>query len=424
MSRIVRIAREAALWTGGLLGALCLVSLLAGWVLHVTPLVFASGSMTPSYGVGSLGIAHQEAASDIRVGDVVSVVNDQGLRVTHRVVAVAHQGGDAVLTLRGDANNTPDGQTYRVASAPRVVLDVPYAGYVLNTVASPYGVAVAAAGVMGLLLLAFGGSAGSANRRRVRTLVPVGVVSALVVGGVAGASGAAPWAFTSAYWTDSATATVDASVAGSVDTTPPTLSSPTPADGAYDTAWSNLGCGGTSQLCVNATDVGSGVGTVTVQMLRTGTVQQCWNGSVFVSGTACAARSMSVAAGSQYASSGLASGIMVLGTYQANFTATDVAGNQSTLSVGFSVGPVISSCTRNTSSGAITISWSPVAGATSYSAQSSSPGVGSNANPPVTLNVGKNASGTVQVTAVGPTGQVTSAGWTYSGGGSNQTCHS
>lgn len=229
-----RMVREALLWAGGVLGALCLLSLLAGWALNVTPLVFASGSMSPAYDAGALGIARQVDAADLRVGDVVSVHDAGGARVTHRIVAVDGRGDRAVLTLRGDANAVSDVQTYDVGSADRVVLGVPYAGHVLNAAASPYGLATAAVLVTGLLLTGFG---------RGRRLVPVGLVATVVAGIGLGATGATPWAFTSAYWTDSASATVAASTPSAVTHQQPTCTSKSSNPNAQraKVAWASVG---------------------------------------------------------------------------------------------------------------------------------------------------------------------------------------
>lgn len=417
-----RIAREAALWIGGALGALCLVSLVAGWALHVTPLVFASGSMTPAYDVGSLGIARQAPASDLRIGDVVSVVNDQGVRVTHRIVAVAHQGAYAQLTLQGDTNNTPDAQTYVVSAAPRVAFGVPYAGYVLNAAASPYGVAVTAAAVMGLLFLGFGGSAAGSARRRTRALIPAGVASVLVVGGIAGASGAAPWAFTSAYWTDTATATTAASVAGATDTTPPALSNPVPATDAVGSLWSGLACSAAaSQICVNATD-NVGVTSVSVALKRTTTTAQCWNGGTTWQ-SSCSAQPMTLASGSQYRTSGLSATNMTAGIYQATFTAKDAANNSTTLTVNFAVGWTVG-CSRPDKSHA-TLTWSGLTGAT-YSVVATnnggSPVTTSPATSPFTSTFGNNDVGTLGLTATAGGASVTSS-WIYDGSGAAVACH-
>ncbi|MBM7520170.1 signal peptidase I [Nocardioides nitrophenolicus] len=261
MTSTTRVAREALLWVGGILGALCLLSLLAGWALQATPLVFSSASMSPAYDAGALGIARQVDATDLAVGDVVSVHEATGSRVTHRVVAIEARGKRALLTLRGDANEVPDAQTYLVGSADRVVLGVPYAGYVLNAAASPFGLAAAAVVATGALLAGFG---------RGRRLVPVGLVATVVAGVGLGATGVTPWAFTSAYWTDSAKATVTATapagpVISCVRNANETITlSWTKTNSAYTYDWIKLAPGGgaTSSNDISPTS-GSGLGAAT-----------------------------------------------------------------------------------------------------------------------------------------------------------------
>jgi signal peptidase I len=88
---------------------------------------------------------------------------------------------------------------------------------------------------------------------------------------------------------------------------------------------------------------------------------------------------------------------------------------------------LITACSRDTSSGAITVTWSSYPTATSYNLTGttpSNPNTLTNVTSPHALPVGKNNSGTVVVTAVTPGGNVTSVAWTYDGSGSNQTCHS
>jgi len=216
MSGTKRVARETLLWVGGALGTLCLLSLLAGWLFHLTPLVFSSGSMSPAYDAGALGIAREVPAAELSVGDVVSVVDAQGSRVTHRIAAIESDGAAAVLTLRGDTNDVVDAQPYRVEAADRVAFGIPYAGYALNAMASPFGVAAALLLVTALLLLAFG---------RGHRLVPLGLASTIVAGAGLGVAGVAPWAFTSAYWTDTARATVTATTPAPVSHQQPVCTS-------------------------------------------------------------------------------------------------------------------------------------------------------------------------------------------------------
>lgn len=240
MSTTRRLAREAALWTGATLGSLCLLSLLAGWALGVTPLVFGSGSMSPAYDAGALGIAREVPAAEVAVGDVVSVSRADGGRVTHRVVAVERRGSGALLSLRGDANAAPDPETYAVTSVDRVVAGVPVAGYVLNAAASPLGLLVTVLAVGSLLWLGFSGGDRPAPRRRTgRVVLPVGIAGVLAAGVGLGAAGQVPWAFTSAYWTDTATATTTATTPAPVSHAQPTCTD-TGANGRARLTWTDV----------------------------------------------------------------------------------------------------------------------------------------------------------------------------------------
>ncbi|GAA4824847.1 signal peptidase I [Nocardioides caeni] len=332
MTTTTRIVRETFLWVAGALGALCLLVLAAGWLLNVTPLVFGSGSMSPAYEAGDLGVAREVPAASLEVGDVVSVPTSDGGLVTHRIVDVAPAGEQFLLTLQGDTNNVPDADRYLVSSADRVDLGIPHLGYVVNAATSPFGLVVATVVVLIALWLGFGrrDRTGPDAPRRARLLVPAGAVGAIVVGGLLGAGGQAPWAFTSAYWTDTASVRTTASVPVPLDTTPPVLSAPVPANNASGAGWAPVACTSrASQICVTATDTGgSGVATVFVKVVRNG--NECWNGSVFVAGTACQPQQMTVVSGTQYATTGLTAAVMTAGTYQLTFTATDAAGNAAT----------------------------------------------------------------------------------------------
>ncbi|WP_183407110.1 signal peptidase I [Nocardioides marmorisolisilvae] len=89
-------------------------------------------------------------------------------------------------------------------------------------------------------------------------------------------------------------------------------------------------------------------------------------------------------------------------------------------------GPVITACSRNTSSGEITVTWTGVTGATSYNVNISNPSstLTNKTSPFTTTTIGKNgAGGTVSITAVTPGGNLTSVAWFYDGSGANQACH-
>ena len=106
------------LWSlagGVLVGLIVLLAIaLAGVrVLGLTPYAVLSGSMEPSYPVGSLIYVKKMQPADVRVGDVITfVVNDELLVATHRVVdvevrttrcqAVLDENGAAVTDAAGN----------------------------------------------------------------------------------------------------------------------------------------------------------------------------------------------------------------------------------------------------------------------------------------------------------------------------------
>lgn len=145
--------RQTVLWVGACLGGLCLLWAAATHVLGLTPLVFTSGSMAPQIAAGDLALAESTPARTVAVGDVVSVVNAAGVRVTHRVVDVDPvDATSVVLSLKGDANARPDAEAYTVDEVERVVISVPAAGHVVAAVGTPAGRFAAGAG-LGLCLV-------------------------------------------------------------------------------------------------------------------------------------------------------------------------------------------------------------------------------------------------------------------------------
>ena len=151
--RIARSAREGFLTAGALLGVVCILATIAGAAFGIKPLVFRSGSMSPAIHTGDLAVSRTVEASDLRRGDVVSVVNSSGNRVTHRLVNVAVQDDARQLTLKGDANTKADDEVYIVDRAEKVWFHIPKAGYVVDAAMSPVGLFVLGLYVAGMLAL-------------------------------------------------------------------------------------------------------------------------------------------------------------------------------------------------------------------------------------------------------------------------------
>jgi signal peptidase I len=143
MRFVARRIPGVLLTLGAVLGLACIILAVAAPILHVRPLIFLSGSMSPTIPAGSLALARETPGSQLRVGDVVTVpLNDTYL--THRVVQVAHHDGGASLLLQGDANRKADPTVYEVESAPRTFVFVPHAGTVIAWLSRPPGVFVLA----------------------------------------------------------------------------------------------------------------------------------------------------------------------------------------------------------------------------------------------------------------------------------------
>ncbi|XGU19488.1 SipW-dependent-type signal peptide-containing protein [Rhodococcus sp. 3Y1] len=99
--------------------------------LSVSPLIFRSGSMSPTIDTGALAFARTVPASEVLVGDIVSVSDSQGTRITHRVESIDQQGNNlAVAQLRGDANPIADPDPYVITEADRVFFSINRLGYV------------------------------------------------------------------------------------------------------------------------------------------------------------------------------------------------------------------------------------------------------------------------------------------------------
>lgn len=201
----LRAVREVGLTVGAVLGVLCLASAGAAVVLDVKPVVFESGSMAPAIDTGALAISRTVPASELAVGDVVTVRTGTGVRVTHRIQDISLAGGKATLVLKGDANGAVDDNAYVVSSAPRVLFDVPKAGYVVSFVSGPIGI-FAGGLLVGVVLLSIvrpgrprsGRQGGGA--RKAASVVSVMIVGTCVTGVFSGAQ-------TQAYYTDTASAT-------------------------------------------------------------------------------------------------------------------------------------------------------------------------------------------------------------------------
>jgi signal peptidase len=150
--------KEIALNVAAVAGLICIIATLASLIFGIKPLVFRSGSMEPAISTGALALAKTVPATELAVGDVISVDNDQGVRITHRVVELESAGvEDTVLaTLKGDANNVADRLPYTITEADRVFTSVGGLGYVVAWLSSPLATFLGGGLVGAVLVIAFG----------------------------------------------------------------------------------------------------------------------------------------------------------------------------------------------------------------------------------------------------------------------------
>lgn len=152
-------AKSIVLGATGTLGMLCILWLVVCLVFGFSAIVFKTGSMAPSLPTGSVALERPIAAADITRAEVVTVpVPGQTLPVTHRVVGIARVPGQPAarsLTLKGDANATPDQTRYNVTSAKLVLAAIPVGGTVLSLLRTPLFIGITGLLVIALLFWAF-----------------------------------------------------------------------------------------------------------------------------------------------------------------------------------------------------------------------------------------------------------------------------
>ena len=146
---------------GILIGILLILAVLLAGVrlVGLRPLTVLSGSMEPTYHVGSLIYVKSVDYRDLKAGDVITFMLDEDTLATHRIVEVVPDEEDpATLRYRtkGDANEAEDGSLVHyknVVGTP--VFTIPKLGYVASYIQNPPGTYVALSAGAVLLLLMF-----------------------------------------------------------------------------------------------------------------------------------------------------------------------------------------------------------------------------------------------------------------------------
>lgn len=105
--------------------------------LNTKVMVVLSGSMSPTFNVGSVVFVTPVKPEEISTDDIITFKDRGGLTVTHRVLEIK----DNKIITKGDANDTPDPDPVTDKTViGRVKFWIPYAGYFINFMKSKTGI--------------------------------------------------------------------------------------------------------------------------------------------------------------------------------------------------------------------------------------------------------------------------------------------
>lgn len=149
-------------WISGVLVGIVVllaIALVGVRLVGLQPFVVLSGSMEPTYHVGSLIYVKSVDYKELKVGDPITYMISQDTVVTHRIIEVLVDEEDP-NTIRyftqGDANEQPDGTSVHYKNIiGKPVFSIPYLGYVSNYIQNPPGKYIAISGGAILILLVF-----------------------------------------------------------------------------------------------------------------------------------------------------------------------------------------------------------------------------------------------------------------------------
>lgn len=140
-------------------GSLCIVLVVLGAFFQISIMMFRTGSMSPTITAGSIAFVREMPATQIAVGDIVTVEQKHAtLPVTHRVVEifdVDNSTGLATFTMKGDANESLDAAPYTVLTVKRVLFSIPDIAPVIQWFGNPKVIGSLTLGAASLVVWAF-----------------------------------------------------------------------------------------------------------------------------------------------------------------------------------------------------------------------------------------------------------------------------
>ena len=118
---------------------LCGVLFLAIYLLGIRPFIVLSGSMEPEIKTGSVVYVNtRKDIDEIKVGDIIAFYSG-GNAVTHRVTRINKNH----IVTKGDANRTDDKEIVTSENyIGKTEYTIPFIGYALNSLRSPFAIAI------------------------------------------------------------------------------------------------------------------------------------------------------------------------------------------------------------------------------------------------------------------------------------------
>jgi len=162
-----RVLADILLWIAAIAGVVCMVLVVLALTVNITLIMFRTGSMSPTIPAGSVAVVQEVAASEIQVGDVVTVDRVGDLPVTHRGTSISSGASDAerVITMRGDANAADDPYPYTVQTVRVVLFSVPGIASAIVAMGNPYVLGGLTIAATTLVVWAFWPRSSSSRRR-------------------------------------------------------------------------------------------------------------------------------------------------------------------------------------------------------------------------------------------------------------------
>lgn len=98
-----------------------------------------SGSMEPKFYPGDMVITQHKEKADIKVNDIVTYKDNEGVIITHRIIEETDEG----YITKGDNNNVNDADILKEENIiGEVKFSIPKVGYVMNLLSNPKAIAI------------------------------------------------------------------------------------------------------------------------------------------------------------------------------------------------------------------------------------------------------------------------------------------